>query len=50
MLLLECYSFIYTATSQLENYSSEHFASFILLSIENFNIIYFFTMRLLFNL
>ena len=36
------------AISQLENYLKKHFTSFILLSIENSNLIYFFTMRLLF--
>ena len=36
------------ATSQLENYFKKHINSFILLSIDNSNIIYLFTMSLLF--
>ena len=36
--------------SQLENYLKKYFTSFILLSIDNSNIIYLFTMRLLFPL
>ena len=38
------------AISQLENYLKKHFTSFILLSIDNSNFIYLFTMRLLFPL
>ena len=35
---------------KLENYLKKHFTSFILLSIDNSNLIYFYTMRLLFIL
>ena len=38
------------AISQLENYFKKHFISFILLSTDNSNLIYVFTMRLLFPL
>ena len=38
------------AISQLENYLKEHFTSFILLSIDNSNLIYLFTMHSLFPL
>ena len=37
-------------TSQLENYFKKYITSFILLSIDNSNIIYLFTMSLLFPL
>ena len=38
------------AINQLENYLKKLFTSFILLSIDNSNFIYLFTMRLLFPL
>ena len=38
------------ATSQLENYLNKHLTSFILLSMDNSNIIYLSTARLLFAL
>ena len=51
MVLLEWRSLFYLyVTSQRENYLKKHFTSFILPSIDNSNMIYLFTMRLLFPL
>ena len=47
---LEWYSFIYTQQANQKTILKKHFTSFILLSIDNSNIIYLFTMRLLFPL
>ena len=44
-------TFLYLyAISQLESYLKKHLTSFILLSINNSNIIYLFTVRLIFLL